>query len=193
MFDQYFIQIITALASVIIAFVAIILSIVAIYADRRNQQSTLQWDEFETYEKIWEKKIEAETSRDKKKCEDYYREVIDLLWAQFYLWNEGYFSDEMMFIWQSTRRKLWQDNNCIEIDEGSPVFYRNEWQKLKDTFFLGENDPFVAFIDDIHSNDDIKYVLQKHKIKYFFWKINCKLYKLRLTISILYNNYLCKC
>lgn len=122
------------------------------------------------YISIVKDKSDAIERKDKRLAKDFYRELFDLHWSEFHLWHEGAIPNQVMRSWITVRRRNFNSDSIDYTSEDGTehrISYADTWRDLKSTSYFEFTDPFVAFMDSVHSGDidDIKQLKKKTKRK----------------------------
>jgi len=102
-------------------------------------------------------RIEAEKSDKPDLAKQYYRELIDLCWTEFRLWQEGLIPKAVFRCWMDSRYRSFQDKEGIEISDGSgeseKITQESVWKELESKKYFGQHDDFVPFMNSIHGGE----------------------------------------
>lgn len=127
-------------------------------AKAQEDQNTalIMLDCLRLYNDIQKDRTKAKLARSVDMAKDYYREMMDLHWTEYYLWKRGMIFDNVMKLWLSARHRN-HENDEITIDHGNgqteSVSYRDEWRHLRDSNYFAPLDPFKAFIGNVHDGE----------------------------------------
>jgi hypothetical protein len=104
------------------------------------------------YTRVMRTKTEALEQKSKRLCEDYYRELFDLLWTEFQLWKADMIPDHMMSAWSSVRYRSYKypEELSFTAEDGGKwdTSYRKAWDDLEKSIYP---DAFVDFMGRIHT------------------------------------------
>jgi hypothetical protein len=99
-------------------------------------------------------KREATQKRSVELAEEFYRELFDLHWTEFHIWQQGVIPDQIMRSWLYIRKRNFDTDSipCVSPAGNTlAVTYRDQWQKVKRENYFEMSDPFVKFMDDAHA------------------------------------------
>jgi hypothetical protein len=152
---QTFALLLTA-GSAFAAFLAAFFNYRAIRTHLDNEKSKVLLQCLEKYFNVRKDRTRAIQDRRKDLCEDYYREILDLLWTEFILWRNGYIDDEIIYQWSMARLRSYT-NESLEYDENGvakKISCKDYWDYSTNQINYFEiTDFFVAFMNHIQAND----------------------------------------
>lgn len=105
------------------------------------------------YADIQRGRTKAVTEKNAQMAKDYYREMLDLHWTEYYLWKNKMIYDGVMKLWLDARHRNYKDDRLtIETAPGAVVnvAYSDVWAELRNIKYFAPNDPFVSFIEKVH-------------------------------------------
>nr|WP_321353134.1 hypothetical protein [uncultured Methanoregula sp.] len=150
------IALILTAGSAFAAFLAAFFNFRAIKTHLDNEKSKVLLQCLEKYFNVRKDRTRAIQLRRKDLCEDYYREILDLLWTEFILWRNGYIDDEIINQWSMARVRCYS-NESLEYDENEAVkklSCKEYWEYVTSKINYFElTDPFVSFMNHIQTND----------------------------------------
>jgi hypothetical protein len=107
------------------------------------------------YIAIMRARTRALENKSEQQCKDFYRELFDLHWTEFQLWQEHMIPDHVMKAWLAVRRRNYnKDSLEFETETGHKVSvtYQQVWRELKeDIEYFEPTDPFIRFMDKAHT------------------------------------------
>lgn len=105
------------------------------------------------YISIMKDRTRALSEKSNHSAEEFYRELFDLHWSEFHLWQHGVIPDQFMRSWLYIRKRNYDsDKIIVKSTEGveKAITYKKMWDKLKAENYFEINDPFVRFMDRAH-------------------------------------------
>jgi hypothetical protein len=108
----------------------------------------------DAYIKLMRDRTKAEDQKSEKLVKDYYRELFDLHWTEFHLWQQGLIPESVMNAWLAVRRRNYtKDAIEFETINGQKVniTYRQIWDQLLVDEYFEPADPFVKFMKKAHT------------------------------------------
>nr|VFJ61468.1 MAG: hypothetical protein BECKDK2373B_GA0170837_110112 [Candidatus Kentron sp. DK]VFJ66588.1 MAG: hypothetical protein BECKDK2373C_GA0170839_11512 [Candidatus Kentron sp. DK] len=110
----------------------------------------------ENYQRITRGREKAITNRSKREAHLYYREICDLHWTEFKMWESGAIPDHVIDVWIRARHYDYK-NEYIEFEnnEGVRVIvdYKTVWDSLKKKGYFQSEDSFTIFMDLAHHGE----------------------------------------
>ena len=163
-----------ALAAVIVTFMTAIAASLAAFFTSRSANATMKASRgnamtncLNNYIAIMGHKSEAVEKQDKRLAENFYRELFDLHWNEFHLWQDGVISDNVMRAWLYVRRRNFGNDKitCSVEGQSKEISYESEWKKSVAQGYFEMDDPFVDFMNTAHSSkiDDMKKLKKETK------------------------------
>jgi hypothetical protein len=156
--DATFLTAVTAVFTALTALATTVLSLITYDSFKRNMdasKSQMLLTCMNHYIQIQKDRTKAIIEKKSDYVREYYREMFDLHWTEFQLWNIGYIDDERMKPWLKLRHKDF-DHDYILIDDQPPsdkLTYKQVWNELLDANYFSKNGLFATFMDYAHSND----------------------------------------
>ncbi len=131
-----------------------------------HQKASIALQCLQRYLDISEYRTKAIIEGHQERAKQYWRALIDLVWAEFHLWEKEYVDDSYMYIWCKVRRFDFEKNRSVPVGTVN-IFYQEVWNELlAEDYFLPE-DNFRAFLNRIHtSSEDINIILADYKDAY---------------------------
>lgn len=148
--------------TIIVSLSSILIAILSYKISRRNATRDTFFLCFGKYLDVMKTKSNAIKENKAELAEAYYRELFDLLWTEFNLFQRKLIEKETYKRWLSARYKEFV-NNSPGIGVFDKIKYKNEWEKLKE-FYFDKDDPFIEHMDAVHKgflNDAIKNVKKR--------------------------------
>lgn len=106
------------------------------------------------YITIMRARTRALENKSELQCKDFYRELFDLHWTEFQLWQERMIPDHVMKAWLRIRRRNYNTGSLkFETETGQKISvnYQEVWQELKNIEYFEATDLFIRFMDKVHS------------------------------------------
>lgn len=150
------------------AFLAASFTFLAAKATKKASRGATLLSCLDKYISVMKDKREATTKKSRQLAEEFYRELFDLHWSEFHLWQEHVIPDRVMQSWLYIRKRNHDiDKIMCESEDGTEraVSYAEQWNKLKSENYFEINDPFVKFMDRAHSGEvtDMKKLREETK------------------------------
>jgi hypothetical protein len=171
----------TDLISVIAAItgaVAAIFSGVSVGVTQAQTRSNIQMTCMTTFAGIQSKRLNIHDTID---AQNYYRELMDLEWSEYYARSIGSIDKVAFEKWVESWHDLYNKDAIVvhdTVNRNPPltiinhtVSYRTEWDKWRSYGYFHNKDSFVGFMENIFKKDDseiIPYVKHYH----FWWHRN---------------------
>lgn len=110
----------------------------------------------ERYIAIMKDRREAQDEQSVQLAEDFFREMFDLHWSEFYLWRDGVIPDRAMLSWLRVRKRNF-DGEAIPCrtasGEEKSVTYKECWEAAASQNYFEIDDPFRQFMDKTHAGE----------------------------------------
>ena len=106
------------------------------------------------YMDIMNSKSQAIEAKSVSLAKKYYRELFDLYWMEFELFQISLIDQDIYLNWLNLRYKEYTEERLLhnnEIFKNNNICYKNEWDILAEDYFLKE-DPFVEHMELVHKN-----------------------------------------
>ena len=157
--DNY--QFVLLLLAALGACLAALFTFSAANATKKASRGDVLLSCLEKYISIMKDKSKAVEEKSPQWADEFYRELFDLHWSEFHIWQEGVISDRVMQSWLYIRKRNYDsDKIMFKSADGSEksVTYKEQWDKVKSENYFEINDPFIRFMERAHSGDiaDIK-------------------------------------
>jgi ketosteroid isomerase-like protein len=101
-------------------------------------------------------RLDAVEKRNPELAEQYYRELCDLCWTEFRLWQAGLLGYHVFYAWMDSRARSYKDDKGITVlenDKETAVNQKIVWKRLKDGQYYGPYDDFMAFMETVHDGN----------------------------------------
>lgn len=141
------------LLATLAAMAAAIFSFSALRAMGRQTKAHLTLTCLEVYLGVRRQRTTAIEAKSAELCQDYYRELFDLHWAEHQLYRRGSLPREEMEAWLDARHRNYEHDKVGFIDsEGTQVkvSYRDAWNNLKSEDYFAPGDPYRRMMDLVH-------------------------------------------
>jgi hypothetical protein len=138
------------------AFLAAFFNYRAIKTHLDNEKSKVLLQCLEKYFNVRKDRTRAIQEQRKELCEDYYREILDLLWTEFTLWKSGYIDDEIMIQWSMARLRSYTNETLDYLENGKTmsISCKEYWEVVTNHLNYFEiTDSFVLFMGHVQSNN----------------------------------------
>lgn len=144
------------LFSNVIAIIAVVIAFFALRQSHEQTKASILIECLNTHIEMRRLVNEAVEKKSKTMCEEYYKELLDLHWTEFRLWQSGLIPRHVMKAWLDSRYRSFHDGDISNIpfkdNDGNDVNvrYRDVWEHLKEIKYFHTGDPFVKFMDLVH-------------------------------------------
>lgn len=123
-----------------------------------------------SYITIMRARTKALEDKSEQQCKDCYRELFDLHWTEFQLWQRDMIPDHTMNAWLRIRNRNYRKDSMeflTETGQKISVTYQQEWERLKDIEYFEPDDPFRGLMDKAHREviTDMKKLREEFKRK----------------------------
>ncbi|MCR9095061.1 MAG: hypothetical protein NXI30_12655 [bacterium] len=92
----------------------------------------------------------ADPAMRKAQMESHFRGLLDLHWAEMFLWQQGVLKDEPYRLWLCQRRRDYFAGVAHDVGDGKTVSYQDVWEMLSRTKYWEKDDTFHLHMDAIH-------------------------------------------
>ena len=141
-------------------------------ATRESMTASVLIDCLNAYTNVMRQRAVAIESKSEQQCKDFFRELFDLHWTEFQLWRQSMIPNHVMKAWLSVRRRNYDEKKgriqiTTDTDKIVIVTYKQVWDELNRDQYFEEDDPFVTFMNKIHSQKikDMKKLREEFKDK----------------------------
>ncbi len=144
------------MASIFIAVCAFVVSVVSVMQAKKRTRGNVLLGCLNSYLKIAEHRDKALIDNNPQLAKVYYRELLDLLWSEYRMWQSGLVPNHIMRVWAlSNYRNLKQGQIEITTSGAAPVIvtYREVWDELRERKYFDETDSFTIFLKKVESGD----------------------------------------
>ncbi len=125
-------------------------TLVAALATKKASRGATLLSCLERYSAVMSDRNLAIEQKSPSLVEQFYRELLDLQWSEFHLWQEGVIPDHVMQAWLYSKKRNY-DSDSIELQPGNdPITYRSVWEHLLRIGYFEMSDPFVRFMQTAH-------------------------------------------